>query len=593
MTKNTGETTKPRPPRRKVVATAAVVAPANGVSVTPTTGVITALPNDTIATPETALTSPNDAATVGTGALPASPNDTVTAETVALPASPNDAITAETGALPDATATGDTTISTPDTLVEVGTLPPSVESIRLTVSCAVVSVRTGQTDSIRILARTPAHWRVRDNGSIRETGGPVAEALARELLNKSYSVSNGNVTINGVNVTVPALEDREQMVVEVPAGYQGDLEVNARMFAVVDIEIEANKVFDVESDDFAKVTVKNNQKPAEATLTVSCADATLVTADIVATGNISARVSNKATLTTGRLKTLAGTVTLTADNNGQLRSGIVTGKVVTVISTNNAGIVADSLCSHTNMVLTVDNVSTLTAKHIGARQQVSVSVQNSRVQAGTILALATLLNAKIQGYIGAENCDSMTLNIDASISSTVEIKAGSADNGQAAASISSNVYLTGLFAVRKEQSIASSVTVVRPKPDIDIAFECAGKRYFDRKHWANTHTVLAALVMPGSLATAFKANEELKDAIGDADFLSYFAGGIKAAFKDAMVDHAIVEFGDALKARITEEELAGDSKEKLEAIMVEPEVAAKFQAAFLLFVHAAQQALPK
>ncbi len=476
-------------------------------------------------------------------------------------------------------------------LKEVATIPATVDCLRVTAVCANVVIRPGEGDCIRVLAHTPDFWSVRANGSIRERGGVVAEAVALDVMNLSYGTCNGVLRINGVVVVVPPVSQREQLVVEVPASFTGDIDINGKLFAIVKVDIAARKDLEVYASHESEVTVADQPMCASVFMLSS---STLTAGAITCSGAVTLNAETSGKLYAGKITAKNGPVTVRATNSAQLHlHERIRAKVVLIDCAVSAKAHAHNVTSLTDAKVTVSNSAEARVKHLAAKGEIELcTATTAHLFTGPLLARSVSMNASISSSITVDECDTVQLDANASISGNIHVKAGSADRGNGIANISGQILLEGHFgSIVKQRAIGGEVTIVEPKLDATDVFVRAGKRHFDRKYWDDTHIAYASIILTSVIAPSMAAAEGMAEALKNAEFLAYFTRGIPLAYKNENADRAIAEYGVALKAHLTEDEFV--NTEKLQQVLAYPEVVAKFQAAFQLFAQAIHENLPQ
>lgn len=463
-------------------------------------------------------------------------------------------------------------------LQEAGTFPATVETFSLTAVCAHVTVKPGEGDSFRVLAQNPKHWSVGPGGRVRQSGGAVAEALALDRTGRSYGSFNGEFRINGVKVDVPPAEQREKLVVEVPAGFTGDLDINGEMFAVMQVEVKGRRAVEVHSKDSADVTLTEPQDCTELCLYSQ----SLITArDCTVSGGVTLRTELKGRISGGKIKARDGAVMLSANNDSALIIGKVIGKQVSATASIKSTIEAESATSYSKLVTEASVGGVVRFKYSMGLDSIEANASNAAVHLGTVLTRTAVYKASVNGRITCQDCDAQSLFAEASVSSCIEISAGSADGGKASASVGAKVILNGYFAeVSCSQSVGGRVLFTDGPPNADM-FVRAGKRYFDRKFCEDQHGVTASLLMTMVLGNSGGSPDEVAATLSQPAVVRAFMKGIKAAYADVAVSAAIETLAAALRANLSEDDFK--NQEKVNQVLTSAEVVGKFQEAFGLF----------
>ncbi|MBY0359688.1 MAG: hypothetical protein K2W82_16925 [Candidatus Obscuribacterales bacterium] len=349
---------------------------------------------------------------------------------------------------------------------------PATEFSDLQALSAKVTIRTRNDDIqlVNILADTPAYWTIK-NGVVRESGGKVADALDLAAKNaeanrlsayRSFSFVDGVLHIDSVRVDLP--EQPEELIVELPANYAGQLHLLSYVVSVIKLEaglalgailtanaqvrgqIQLCKQVGLRS---ARITTSENGCIIGQDLSVLFGllfveanhSSRIDLGGLLTVTELTIRADRSAAVGVGNLWCATGDLSLTANQNGTVKALFChAGKKLIAKSSQTGRIEADNLSA-------VDSV-------------IVEASQNGGVKAGKIQGKEAELKATQNGEVETSVLEVTSLTASASMSGSITAKAGSAQSGTAKASMSGDVVLRGSFAsISKKQSMGGSVTI--------------------------------------------------------------------------------------------------------------------------------------
>jgi hypothetical protein len=470
----------------------------------------------------------------------------------------------------------------------VTTIPATVVCLRLNTVSANVTIRQGTNECIRILATTPAYWSGSNDGRIAEIGGELAAALALSD-DRELQEAGGILKVNGVTVAVPArATEREQLVIEMPTGFAGNIDINADLLSFVSLEVQALRDLKVYAWWKAEVNVVDQRSCGYVYLH---SHHSLTTGSLVCTGNVMLNSDHSGQLITGKITARNGKVAIFADNNSLVRPvGTLSGKNVEVKADHCGTVRCDTATSLEELQLEANNGSMIHAKTASASGRVSlVAGVDCNVRAGTVLTRSLVLETNVSGRVTVDDGDCRRLQAVAGVNSTITVSQGSADTGLAEAGINATITLHGAFkAVRSEVAPKGKVVKTAPQLDASDLFLRAGKRHFDRLMWDDQIAFYASISMAAMLAPALATNgADMLEALRDKEFADLFVDGIRAAYRDSTVGEALVAYADVIKRLITLDDVS--NTDKLTAAVSDPKAQEAMKLAFQRFAVVIQE----
>lgn len=408
----------------------------------------------------------------------------------------------------------------------MGTLPASAERLDVSVLSTRVLVRTGESDVIRILSDQPDSFAFDpERGTIREVS--LLATIFGSGVNSSISGdrSGGRITINYVAFQRPPIDEMAQVIIELPKDWQGRLDVEARLFALVDVDAIGQS---------------------------GC----------VLSSSLNYTDGERAQIIVGKLRARK-CVEVTASLSGEIAGeSVVVGKGALDLSASLSGRIGLQSMSAKTLTVTGSQGGSVIARQQSFARRLAVRASQS-------------------GAVTFHNIDTGTIEANGSMSGSVSI-AGSAGSGSASASMSATVKLRGVFySISRSESMSGRVSVVQEPGTPGERFTRAIMRNLPVE-LEDDRIALGLLASFGQMLAIGLAQSCGPEAPENAEMQRVVDLSIPAALADATVIAALSAASQAITANGGTFESLADS-ERSAAIMALPAVRDAYGQAFTTF----------
>lgn len=401
-------------------------------------------------------------------------------------------------------------------------LPASTELLDIRLVSAHALVRQGNGDDIRLITEQPELFSASESGRIREETA-IAKKYGNGNNRQMSSSKPGEVDINGERFARP--DPRPLVIIELPKGWAGHLEVETAIFGIADVECVGTGGLALTSS--LGYISDEERHPIQVGQLLTKGDTRL-------RATISGGIAGKSIATRGQLEATAG----------------ISGKVL-----------VDAL-SATRLVLSASQAGFIRARERSwARSLVATASQTARVV--------------------MVNVDTAELHAEASMSGTVALD-GSAGSGSASASMSGSVALSGLFNVRPRQCMSGVVNNSQCPGDAADRFTRAILRALPEQ-LRDDRLALAMLITFGpALAAGIEANIS-KEALDSPEMQSLVERSIPAVTVQPALHAALTALSQSITANGGTVDNMQDQA-TAERILTTSEVPTAYRAALQLFI---------
>ncbi|MBS1990069.1 MAG: hypothetical protein JSS83_06095 [Cyanobacteria bacterium SZAS LIN-3] len=465
---------------------------------------------------------------------------------------------------------------------------PSTVSIRSV--CADIAIRQGEGPNLEVSPQTPGFWKITGDGSITEIGGPVAEALNEKPSgNRMVSFSSGWVDgvfyVNNRKVDVP--DPREQLVVYLPAGFTGNLEIEAEYFGAISIEAALAGKVKARVSSRVSLEIVDQKTLAGAKFVASTGGSIRAGVLVSVEGKVKVEVSTGSVITVGDIR--CAELSASAGTGGKVNGKNVrcTGDVDLEASTGGSRVEFANV-SGASVRNAASTGGRVVGKLVSGRRSVDLEAStSSTVHLADVWTPALDLEASTSGSINLDNADVFALNARASMSSEITVGKGSAEQGKANASMSGVIELNGEFgSVDRKESMSGKVRIKSVVGDAGDRFVRAARRHYNTDLADDVFASSIALIIVASMAPGLQ--QGMAEALADETFVSLVCKAMRPTLRDPAFLTAIRACGAAFGEAVGAVENLSDQALVLAAFQT-PAVSGLFGPAFQIFLQHAME----